>query len=592
MISDKTQPPVQAESLLPKIPFAHSPNDTIAFDQFLLEHAFSLDHFMEALSGIVLRRYGPIGADAPFSRYGIGSGRGTVYLAGVPINDPQNDIAPLALVPTTSVQTLVLNNSDPGVFFGRSGLEGSIQIVERNPRPDRPYTAFELSKGRYDLRQRRVRFASAQSTLGIDLGYDELLHNGYPYDEITGALSFGRSRTRFQTANIRGELPNKETYFLSFRWFRDTFLGDVRNLQGERRRSGHYAIASSTLRSWRFTLFERGYDVSLPDSHTVNHTTAVYATVRPYGSESIDSELGFSVEDIHSQQVIAGCVSKPTLRRAAVGGKTVFRGWGDVLAKAEFTAGYHLRGKAGWGAGGSVFFPLADSHQLSLDLAKSFRLPNLGERFLPLHAAGTSGRTRIVGNRYLDPENLWEAGIRLRSKLGFFENETRLRGFRAEDRIHFHPREIGEEIWLIADNGDGGRLGLLEEYCSVQGSIYGSLIRLSGSVAYAFGEREDYFSAVPEVKATASFSIRRDLFRSTSSILLASEFQYSDSHRVFPGADSPPFGALNLKLDARLLDAHLYLLWLNVFDRNFRINGPQLLTPRTLVYGVQWTIFN
>ena len=141
---------------------------------------------------------------------------------------PMFTASTLPLFPTTTINHLVFNLSSPDVMHGRAGLEGSVDVVELQPLPDQPFTAFELSKGTNDLRQRRVRFASPRSRVGIDLGYDELLNDGYPYDPETGGVDFGRSVSRFQTMNLRGELPSGESYFFSFRWFRDVFQGLAR----------------------------------------------------------------------------------------------------------------------------------------------------------------------------------------------------------------------------------------------------------------------------------------------------------------------------------------------------------------------------
>ena len=88
-----------------------SPFDTVHTGDYSSTHTFSFGHFIEQLPGYFLERSGPIGADAAYSRYGMGRGRGTVYLGGVPLNDPQDDRAPLVLVPTTGIGRLVFGNA-------------------------------------------------------------------------------------------------------------------------------------------------------------------------------------------------------------------------------------------------------------------------------------------------------------------------------------------------------------------------------------------------------------------------------------------------------------------------------------------------
>ncbi|NIM19536.1 MAG: TonB-dependent receptor [Candidatus Latescibacteria bacterium] len=578
----------------PRMGFVISPFDTGSSEEFRVRHSFSLDHYMETVPGFVLGRMGPIGADVMLSRYGMGAGRGAVLMAGIPINDPQNDIAPLALFPTLTVSSLVFNEGTSNSLVGRVGIEGSVEVVERTPLPDRPFTAFELSKGRFNLRQRRVRFASARSTLGIDLGYDELLNDGYQFDtrELVKGVGYGSSNSRFHTMNLRGRLPNDETFFFSFRWFKSSFQGDLIDPLSENRRSGHFAVASATLRSWRFTIYERGYDVSLPDSHTVNNTTGILATVRGQAGGRIETELGFGFEDILSKQAVGDATCRPKLRVGSVGANATFRAGENLSGRIEFVLAHHHKGNTGVGGRAKLQLALSRDHELSASLGRSFRLPNLGERFLPLHASLAVGTDRIVGNRYLDPEISWEAGASLRSIIGFLENEVRFTGIQMQDEIEFLPRQVGGENWLLPENGGIKRMSFLEERWNARGSFYGTRLCLSGGAVYAIGEREGFFSPVPETRIDAFFSAGRDFFKSSSALQFSAEYQYSGSRRAFPGPDSPPYGIVHLKLDVRLVDAHLYLLWLNVFDKEYRTVGPFLMTPRTLVYGVQWTIFD
>jgi hypothetical protein len=575
-----------------RTPFVFSSRDTISYGSFLRYHTYSLDHLLETVPGFVLNRLGPIGADVFFSRYGVGAGRGTVYMAGIPINDPQSDVAPFALFPTTTINHLVFNHSSPDVMHGRAGLEGSVDVVELQPLPDQPFTAFELSKGTNNLRQRRVRFASPQSRVGIDLGYDELLNDGYPYDPETGAFDFGRSVSRFQTMNLRGELPGGETYFFSFRWFRDVFQGRLADAEDERRRNGHYAIASTHLDSWRFTFFERNYDVSLPDSHTVNHTTALYSRVTPIAGRRLKTELSAGIEDIRSEQFVGGAGGKRKIRLGYTGGHATFAAGKDVRARFEWALRHHYRGKTAWGGRTTLYVPFWSSHEIALNVGRAFRMPNLGERFLPLHNSPSVGADKIVGNRYVDPEYAWEGGVRFKSKIGFLVSELYLKGMRVEDAIAFTPVPSAGETWLIPQNGAKEELGFFEGHWEIGRSFFGANLGLSGAWIQAIGERDGFFANVPQTRVDAVFFISRDLFESTSGLRFVAEYQYSSERSWQPAGDCPAYNVLNLKLDARLLDAHLYLMWLNVFDENFRTVGPLMLTPRTFVYGVQWTIFN
>jgi hypothetical protein len=55
---------------------------------------------------------------------------------------------------------------------------------------------------------------------------------------------------------------------------------------------------------------------------------------------------------------------------------------------------------------------------------------------------------------------------------------------------------------------------------------------------------------------------------------------------------APAYDVMHLKIDMTLLDAHIYFMLLNVLDEQYQTISPFLMTPRTFVYGVQWTLFD
>jgi hypothetical protein len=578
----------------PRLQFAASSFDTVSFKEYRRKQSFSLDHFLETEPGFVVGRRGPIGADAVFSRFGIGEGRGTVYMIGIPVNDPQNDLAPLFLLPVSSIQSLVYDPAWSARLAGRSDMEGVIGVVERAPGVDQPFTTIELSKGTNLLRQRRVRFGSARAKLGLDLGYDELLDGGYQFDanQRTGGPDYGKSTARFQTMNLRGELPNDQSFLFSFRWFRDTFQGDLARSKNERRRNGSYAVVSTEAPAWRLLLFQRNYDVFLPDSHTVNHTSAAYAAARPWSTGGLDTEIGLGLENIDAEQTVGGANSGQVSRRGSLGGSAVWRLGERSRADGELNLGHYFEGRTGWGGRFELASRLGNGQELSFELARSFRLPNLGERFLPLHAARAAGIDRIVGNRYLDPETSWETGLSLRLRLGLIRSETRLTSLRIREAIAFRPQNHGGETWLVAENGGSDRLGFLMERLVASSRLRGVEVRLESGLVLALGDRTgDYFAAVPQTRLDALFSLDRDLFQETSGLRLTAEYQYSSDRRT-AGTISPSYQLLNLKLAARLLEADLFIHWLNVLDETYTSEWPYLMTPRTFVYGIQWTLFD
>jgi hypothetical protein len=43
---------------------------------------------------------------------------------------------------------------------------------------------------------------------------------------------------------------------------------------------------------------------------------------------------------------------------------------------------------------------------------------------------------------------------------------------------------------------------------------------------------------------------------------------------------------------ARLIDARFYARWLNITNEAYQTVSGYLMTPRTLEYGLQWTLFD
>jgi hypothetical protein len=82
------------------------------------------------------------------------------------------------------------------------------------------------------------------------------------------------------------------------------------------------------------------------------------------------------------------------------------------------------------------------------------------------------------------------------------------------------------------------------------------------------------------------------MFEETSALYAGVEYLHVDERDDFAGRALPAFDVVNLILEARLIDARFYLKYLNTLDAKYATSGDYLMTPRSLCYGIQWTLFN
>ena len=95
----------------------------------------------------------------------------------------------------------------------------------------------------------------------------------------------------------------------------------------------------------------------------------------------------------------------------------------------------------------------------------------------------------------------------------------------------------------------------------------------------------------PEKRLHAFARVGGNMFEATSALFLGAEYVYSDERADATGMTLPSYGVLNFTLDGRLLDANMYLALFNALDEVYRTDGNHLMTPRTFVYGVSWTLW-
>lgn len=568
------------------------PLDSISWDTFRADHAFSLDHFLENMSGFILGRQGGIGAPTRFSRFGMGLGRCVVLLEEIPMNDPQNDIAPLVLIPTTDVGAAAFGRRSAA--SGSEGIEGVLSIDPPPVPLSKPEAILELSKGTNDIKQRRVRFSSVRSALGIDLAYDELLNDGYQFDARASvtAPDLGRFSSRVYSMRARGTLSGTDEYSLSFKRYTSAYLGDLLDPERELRRRGHLATAATRLGTLRLRAFEREFESTLPDSCSENQTVGAMAffDILTGGSTSLSMMAGF--EDLVSRQEIRGAVAHSDLQKIQIG-ISAGRALRGFQAGLDFGIKHQFSFANGWGGGVSLSRQLNARHQARATLERRYRLPNLGELFAPRHPSAQYDTVFVAGNSELGSEHAYEVRVALASDLGKARNEISMSLIRIGDPVV--PRALNETGTVLRtfENGGEETATVVMDRFSIVGTVLGTHINLGGGAVYSEGDRNYFLRSIPQTKVDASLSLGRVLFRPSTDMVFTAQFQHCTRRRVsIDGSEMPSYQVLNLKLDARLLDAHLYLMWLNVTDAKYQTDGPYLMTPRTLVYGVEWTIFN
>ncbi|MDH3197148.1 MAG: TonB-dependent receptor [Candidatus Krumholzibacteria bacterium] len=556
-------------------------------DAYLRRHSVTLDHYLEHAVGHVLERQGPIGRDVAFSRWGMGRGRALALLDGVEINDPQDGVAPLVHFPVSALAVMRLDGVAEDALVEPAAIEGVLSVERGAPPTGKPTTFIELSKGTHDLRQRRVRISSVAGVAGADLSYDEVLNDGYLFD-ASGALGagtpgYGSAQARYLTASLRGELPGGERYAFGLNRFTSDASGDLAGADNETRRSGHLATLRAELDESSLVLFNRGHAVTHPDSETANLTTGAYASWRRGG---LVLRAGF--EDIAAEQRFGPVVTNSGLRKlaasAALGGDVV-----GGAARAWFSSTAYWRGSVGWGAGAEVVRPLG-AHEARVRVARGFRVPTLAELYMPPHpdAAGVT----LAGNADVGAEHAWSAEVRGVLRLGPLVNEIAVSAVRAGRTIDFRPADVNGQTWRVAGNGsDHATLAVLEDRLRVEARAGATAFSLGGGVALGGGEREGFFASTPALRATGAARVGWELFGGSSALYMGAEYHHTGERRDYAGAPLAAYDVVNLTLDGRLVDAHLYLALLNALDTRYSTAAGYLMTPRTFMYGLAWTLF-
>jgi hypothetical protein len=560
--------------------------DRIARDTYLRRHAFSLDHFLEFEPGGFVVRLGPIGNDAAYSRWGIGRGRALLRVNGIVYNDPQDDSAPLVHTPTSGLGTLSTSRDT-----GAPWIEGVLDLEEAAPPSGRPNTFVELSKGTNKVRQRRVRFSSEAQKVGVDMAYDEVLDDGYMFDstgEVPYVTDYGSARSKQSTIALRGN-PDASTRFgFGIRNFTSTTQGDLTSGTSEGRKSGYVTWLDASVADTKLGLFARGYNSTVPDSSAKNGTVGAMASWSNDASASTGLALRAGVERTDAVQDV-GAIANDRVARASAGADATRRVGDRGSLGASVSVAGDKETPFAWGASVGARRGLSRS-TVGVSLARSFRLPNFGERYLPAH---TNGANTLAGSADVDPETAWEVGGDWSLAWASTQNRVRAAWIRADQTIAFRPRAVGSETWRVASNAsDASAMLFLEERMAGDWRAASLRISADAAVLYTSGDRADAFATVPEFQVNASLMFGRDFFEESSALFVGATFLSAGERHDYSGTQLPAFNVLNLMLEGRLLDARLYVQYLNVLDESYTTQGDYLMTPQTFAYGIEWTLFN
>ena len=560
--------------------------DVIARENFLRRHAFSLDHYLEFQPNGLVARLGPIGNEAYYSRLGIGRGRALVVVNGIPMNDPQDGTAPLVHIATSGIASLTLDPQQKLTFA--PSTEGSVALRDLVPPTNRPDTFIELSKATNELRQRRVRFGSEAGPVGIDLSYDEVLNNGYDFD-FNGVAGLpapeGANNSRNAGVAVRGQLPERVSYNAGIRRFRASASGDLLSAANEGGRSGHVAWANVDIGNTEAIIYGRGYRNTRPDSSTFNESVGgtVAWNLRYRGATLRMFALG---ERTNATQDVGGASAQNRVSEGNAGASTEVT-HGGFTWFGHGVVGGDTR-SAAWGAGAGMQrdLPLGD---VTLSAQRTFRLPSIGERYLPEHARDGF---ILAGTSTLDPETALEANADWTLRHAAVINRVRASWMRSENFISFAPVAGDSVARRAANASDMPAMTFVEERVDVATNFGPVEVLGDAGARWSTGDRGGLFQSVPRAQVNASITAGMQLFQKTSALYFGAEYQHVDERRDYNGVLLPSYSVVNASIVARLIDARFYARWLNITNEAYQTVAGYLMTPRTLEYGIEWTLFD
>jgi len=161
-----------------------------------------------------------------------------------------------------------------------------------------------------------------------------------------------------------------------------------------------------------------------------------------------------------------------------------------------------------------------------------------------------------------------------------------------QDPIEFLPDAGRPAGWRVAQNGATVALWVLEDRLEWNGRLGPLRLRLDGGVTWAGGDRTGFYKSVPELRAVAGARVGSELFKGSSGLYVNVGWQYTSPRRDYDGNELERYDVLNVMISGHLVDAKLYAGIYNVTDTQYETYSAYLMMPRTLVYGIAWTLFD
>jgi hypothetical protein len=506
---------------------------------------------------------------------------------GIPMNDPEDGVAPFVHIATSGISSLTMDAPEKLTFA--PATEGSLSLRDLVAPLGKPHTFIELTKANNQLRQRRVRFGSEAGRVGLDMSYDEVLDDGYNFDANDDLLSpppKGAANSRNAAIAVRGDMAEHESYSAGIRRFQSSTSGDLQSATATSSRSGHLAWASVGLGTTEAIIYGRGYRSARPDSSTTNESLGgtVAWNLRRRGATLHMFALG---EHTNADQAIGGALAHNRVSQANAGVST-------DLERAGFTwFGHAVAGGDGhsltWGAGAGARHDVVRG-DLTLSAQRTFRLPSIAERYLPEHARDGF---QLSGNKSLDPESALEANADWTLQSGGVINRVRGSWMRSEDYISFAAVAGDTAFARRAANASGTpSMTFLEERVGLTTNVGALEVLADAGARWSGGDRAGLFQSVPRAQVNASLTCGMQLFQKSSALYLGGEFTHMDDRRDYNGAPLSAYNVVNVSLVGRLVDARFYARWLNLLDERYQTVAGYLMTPRSLSYGIEWTLFD
>jgi hypothetical protein len=216
-------------------------------------------------------------------------------------------------------------------------------------------------------------------------------------------------------------------------------------------------------------------------------------------------------------------------------------------------------------------------------------MPSIGERYLPAH---TRDGFLLSGKKTLVPETALEGSADWNVRHAGILNRVRAAWMQSTDYISFAPVAGDSLARRAANSPDTPAMTFVEERFGAATTIGAVEVLADAAARWTTGDRTGLFVSVPRTQASASLTCGTQLFEKSSAIYVGGEYAYVGERRDYNGVPLAAYNVVNLSIVGRLEGARFYAKWLNVLDERYQSVAGYLMTPRTLAYGIEWTLFD